>query len=303
MMVALLFAIPPEGAMGLMKIMISADMEGTCGVSSWIHVDAPEEVSPGRPFNQSEYDRARRRMTAEVNAAIEGALQAGATGIIVNDSHDGQRNLIPEDLHETALYISGADKPLGMMQGVDEPDVDAVFYTGYHAKAGTPGGPLAHTWSSVLQDVRFDGESTGEFGLNAAVAGYFGVPVVLVTGDHLAVEQTRGFLGEQVIGVEVKRGLSTTSAMHVHPRVAQERIREGAAQAIKSIETATPYVLPEGVTVELEYDHQSRADQIMLLPNVRRAGERTIAFEPEDGLDFIRIFRACNKLAGIRMSP
>lgn len=286
-----------------MKILISADMEGTCGVSSWVHVTPPEGAGAGEPANQTEYERARLRMTREVNAAIEGALAGGATEVIVNDSHDGMRNLIGEELHTEARFISGNDKFLGMMQGVDIEGVSGVFYTGYHAKAGTPRAPLAHTWSGWLNDVRFDGVSTGEFGVNAAIAGHFGVPVVLVTGDEKAVGQTQEFLGEQVGGVVVKEGISTFAAMHLHPEKAQRLVREGARRAVGRIPRAKPYVLGQGVSVELEFDHQARADQAELLPGVKRLGERAIAFVPADGLEFNVMFRAACKLASIRMSP
>ncbi len=283
-----------------MKILISADMEGTCGVVSWVHCEAPELGAV--ISNQSEYDRARLRMTMEVNAAIEGALAGGADEVIVNDSHDGQRNLIPEVLHVDARYINGNDKLFGMMQGIDQ-GVDAVFYTGYHAKAGTPAAPLAHTWTTYLQDVRFNGVSTGEFGLNAAIAGHFGVPVVFISGDDKAVAQTQAILGDQVTGVVVKEGLSTFSAMNLHPEKARELIREGAEVSMAAVKTATPYRLPEGVTVELEYDHQARADQTLLMPGISRVGERTIAFRPKDGIEFTRYFRGAMKLSGISMTP
>lgn len=286
-----------------MKILISADMEGTCGVSSWVHVDAPEETPSGKAVNAGEYERARLRMTREVNAAIEGALAGGATEVIVNDSHDGQRNLLGEELHREAKYISGSDKRLGMMQGVDLDGISAVFYTGYHARAGTPAAPLAHTWSTWLQDVRFDGVSTGEYGINAAIAGHFGVPVVFVAGDEKAVAQVQDFIGDGVEGAIVKWGMSSTAAMHLHPEKAQEIIRDGAERAVARVAGASPYTLPNGVTVELEFDHQSRADQAMLLPGVERAGERAIAFRPADGLEFNDLFRAACKLAAIRMSP
>lgn len=286
-----------------MKILISADMEGTCGVSSWVHVEAPEAAGAGVPASTVEYERARLRMTREVNAAIVGAFAGGATEVIVNDSHDSQRNLVGEELHRDAMYISGADKRFGMMQGVDIEGISAVFYTGYHAKAGTPRAPLAHTWSSWLQDVRFDGVSTGEFGINAAIAGHFGVPVVFVAGDEKAVAQTQAFLGDQVEGAVVKYGLSFTSALHLHPEKALEVIREGAERAMQNIPAATPYRLAPGVTVELEFDHQARADQTELMPGIERVGERTIAFPPTDGIEFNDLFRGACKLASIRMSP
>ncbi len=284
-----------------MRVLISADMEGTCGVVSWVQVMPPEEGE--HPSSQAEYDRARVRMTREVNAAVEGALAAGATEVIVNDSHDGMRNLIPEELHPACRWISGNDKPLGMMQGVELQDIGAVLYTGYHAKAGTPNAPLAHTWSGWINDVRINGQSTGEFGINAAIAGHFGVPVVFVSGDARAVEQTRAWIGDHVVGVAVKDGLSTFAALHLHPARAQELIRQGAEAAVRSAGEAQPWVLPTGSAVEVEFDHQARADQAALVPGVRRAGERCVMFEPADGLELMRIFRAVAKTAAIRMSP
>ncbi|MCC6791015.1 MAG: M55 family metallopeptidase [Thermomicrobiales bacterium] len=284
-----------------MKVLISADMEGTCGVVSWVHV-MPPEYGDG-PSSTAEYERARARMTREVNAAIEGALAGGADEVIVNDSHDGMRNLIPDDLHSSCRFISGNDKPLGMMQGVDLEGIGAVFFTGYHAKAGTPNAPLAHTWTGWINDVRVNGTSTGEFGINALVAGHFGVPVSFICGDIRAVEQTRALLGEAVVGVAVKQGLSTFAAIHEHPSRALAMIREGAEKAVKSAADVTPWKLQPGTTIEVDFDHQTRADQAAYIPGVERAGERTVSFTPSDGLDFIYTFRAIVKAGAVRMSP
>ncbi len=288
-----------------MKVLISADMEGTCGVVSWVHVIPPEIAGGDEPSSTAEYERARLRLTKEVNAAIEGALAGGAEEVIVNESHDGMRNLIPEELHPDCRFINGSDKAFGMMQGIDLDGVGAVFFTGYHAKAGTPAAPLAHTWSGWLNDVRIDGRSVGEFGINAAVAGHFGVPVALVTGDDKAVAQTRELLGEHVVGVVVKEGYSTFAALNLHPAKAQRLIREGAEEATRRARAggATPWTLPSGCRVELEMDHQARADQALTIPGVERTGDRAVAYHPADGLAFIRTFRAAMKAAAIRMSP
>ncbi|HLT21498.1 MAG TPA: M55 family metallopeptidase [Thermomicrobiales bacterium] len=280
-----------------MKILISADMEGTCGVSSWVHVTPPELAGSG-PASTAEYERARLRMTHEVNAAIEGALAGGATEVIVNDAHDGMRNLIPEELHPEAQFVAGSDKPLVMVQGVED-GVDAVFFTGYHARAGTPDGPLAHTWSLWLQDVRVNGVSTGEYGINAITAGHFGVPVALVTGDNRAVEQTRELLGQQVEGAIVKHGYSVTSAVHLQPEEARRVIREAAERAVRNIDAMRPYVLPEGAIVELDFDHQIRASHAAEIPGVELVGWRTVRFMPKDGLDFHRWFRSACRAAGV----
>lgn len=284
------------------KILISADMEGTCGVVSWTQVMPPEVVGGSEPHSQDRYLRTRRRMTAEVNAAVEGALAGGADEVIVNDSHDGKRNLIPEELHPAVRFLTGSDMPLRMMQGVDLEGIAGVFYTGYHAKAGTS-APLAHTWSRWLNDVRIDGVSTGEFGINAVVAGHFGVPVILITGDDKAVAQTQALLGEQVTGVVVKEAITTFSALHLHPLKAQALIREAAERAVRRVEAARPFTLPTGRVVELEFDHQAHADQAVLVPGVSRAGERTVAWIPEDGEKFIYTFGAIMRCAAIRMPP
>lgn len=288
-----------------MKVLISADMEGTCGVVSWVHVMPPEVVGGSEPTSTVEYEMARRRMTREVNAAIEGALAGGAEEVIVNESHDGMRNLIPEELHPDCRFINGSEKEFSMMQGINLDGIGAVFLTGYHAKAGTPSAPLAHTWTGWLNDVRFDGRSTGEFGINAAVAGHFGVPVALVTGDDKAVAQTRGLLGEEVVGVAVKEGYSTFAALNLHPLKAQAAIRDGATEAVRRASTGrlAPFTLPAGCRIELEFDHQARADQASYVPTVERCGERAVTFSYADGVQFIHTFRAVMKAAAVRMSP
>jgi D-amino peptidase len=284
-----------------MKVLISADMEGTCGVVSWVQVMPPEYG--GEPHSQDRYLRTRERMTAEINAAVEGALAAGADEVIVNDSHDGMRNIIPDNLHPSIRFITGNDKPLGMAQGVDLDGVGAMFYTGYHAKAGTPAAPLAHTWTGWLNDVKINGVSTGEFGINAAVAGYYGVPVTMISGDDKAVAQTQAFLGEQVAGAVVKEGISTFSALHLHPERAREVIRNAAEQGVRNAATGTPFVLPAESAIELTFEHQARADQAINVPGVVRTGERSVAWITPNGREFISTFRAVIGVAAIKMTP
>jgi D-amino peptidase len=284
--------------MDVMKILISADMEGTCGVVNWVQVIPPEIGGGGRPTSTVEYERARLRMTREVNAAIEGAIAAGATEVIVNDSHDGMRNIIVDELHESARYISGFDKDLLMVHGVDEDGVDAVFFTGYHARAGTPDGPLAHSFTGWIHDIRVDGTSMGEYGVNALIAGHFGVPVVLVTGDNRAVEQTRELLGDEVVGIAIKRGYSVTAALNQHPERSQAMIREGAMDAVRGLADMKPYRLPDGATVEMDLDHQSRVNQVEKLPGVERTGWRSFSFQPADGVELARFVRAAITAAG-----
>lgn len=284
-----------------MKVLISADMEGVCGVTSWVQVMPPEYGSG--PSSTVEYERARARLTREVNAAVEGALAAGAEEVIVNEAHNGMRNLVAEDLHPDVRFITGSDKELGMMQGIQEPGIGAVLFVGYHAKAGTPHAPLAHTWTGYINDVRFDGRSTGEFGINAAIAGHFGVPVTLVTGDDKAVAQVQDWLGSQVVGVVVKEGYTTFSAIHLHPLRAQARIREGAEAAVRAAGEAKPWRLTAGTRIEIDFDHQARAQACLFIPEVERAGERTVAFTAADALAFNDLFRAVVKASAVTFSP
>lgn len=275
-----------------MKIVISADMEGTTGVVEWIHVQPPDHATPPGS-SAAEYAWARLTMTREVNAAIEGAMAAGAEQVIVNESHDGMRNLLPEELHKEALLINGAHKPLSMVQGVDEPDVAGIIYTGYHAKAGTPNGVLAHTYTGFVHDVRLNGTSVGEYGLNAAVAGHFGVPVIMVTGDDHAVRQTRDLIGERVVGVVVKRGIGTMSAINLQPEKARELIRSGAEEAVKRIAELTSYSPGYPCRVEVDLDHQQKVDVATIIPGTERIGERSFAFTVDSGLDLMMMWRAC----------
>ncbi len=274
-----------------MKVLISADMEGTAGVSNWVQV-TPAEGGSARATSSVEYERARLRMTREVNAAADGAFEAGATGVVIADAHGGKRNLIPDELDSRVRFVSGTDNDLGMMQAIDEDSVRAVFFTGYHAKAGTTGGPLAHTSTGWVQDVRLNGISMGEYGMNAIIAGHFGVPVALVAGDNLAVAQTRELLGDQVVGVITKIGYSLSSAQHISLREARDAIRAGAIEALNQLDLMQPFPMPDGAIIEIDLDHQSRVDSCGFLPGVERAGERTLAIHPANGYEFGKFWRA-----------
>src|SRR5688500_15362841 len=193
----LALAVAPGTAQQGKKVYISGDMEG---ISS---INGDDQTSAGQP----EYGRARKLMAEDANAAIRGAFDGGATDVLVNDSHGGQRNLLPEDLDQRARLISHSFKRHGMMEGLDE-SFDAVIFVGYHAKADSPRGVFAHTGSGVVKDLVVNGKSVGEGGMNARLAQWFGVPVVMVTGDDVAVEQQKETV-PNVRGVVVKRAINT----------------------------------------------------------------------------------------------
>jgi len=269
-----------------MKVFISADMEGTAGVTDW------DQVMPDKP----DYARFRRLMTEEVNAAILGALEGGAKEIVVNDSHNTMRNLLIEELHPQAQLISGSPKPRSMMQGIDN-TFDAAFFTGYHAAAGTQDGILDHTYSSAsVRQIKLGNLIVGEAGLNAALAGYFKVPVALVTGDVTAVAQTKKLL-PQVEAVAIKEPIGRLAARSYQPVEARRRIKEGATRALKRAKDLKPLILPRPLTIELEWAYTAMADRCMLIPGTTRVHPRTVAYKARDVEQAFSVTMACLVLA------
>ena len=215
--------VPPSlaGAQGK-KVYISVDMEGIAGVNG------DDQTSPGG----AEYGRARKLMAEDANAAIRGAFEGGATDVLVNDSHGGQRNLLPEDLDPRARLISHTFKRYGMMEGLDE-TFDAIIFVGYHAKADSPRGLFAHTGSGVVRDLQVNGKSVGEGGLNAILARWFGVPVVAVSGDDVAVDEVKGSV-PGVRGAVVKRAINMR-AVELRPLAeARKDIQNAAREGVQA---------------------------------------------------------------------
>lgn len=267
-----------------MKVYLSVDMEGVAGVASW------PQVEPQDPA----YALAREWMIEEANAAIEGALEAGATEILVNDAHDGMRNLPLDRIRPPARLITGGLKPLGMMAGIDA-SFDAAFFVGYHARGGSE-GVLAHTWSSLVTSVRLNGQETGEWGLNAMIAGHFGVPVVLVTGDdRLADEVREGLPGAEM--VVVKEALSRYAAVSLPRQEATAAIRAGAARAVERAASVAPFRPGTPIRLEVEFGSPERADEAATLPRAERISARGVAFTAEDGLEAWRAFYTFMALA------
>jgi D-amino peptidase len=261
-----------------MNVLISADMEGVAGVV------IPAHTSASHP----EYQRFRRLMTGEVNAAIEGALAGGADRVVVNDSHAMQTNLLIEELNPAAELICGVPKPFGMLQGIG-PSVDAVFLVGYHGRAGTQGGILDHSWIGHVSAIYLNDQLVGETGLNAALAGAFAAPVVLVTGDRAVTDEARGLLGD-IETVAVKDGLTRTAAQCRHPQVAQAQIRKAAERAVRL--RVPPYTLASPITVRVTFNSATHADLAAMLPGSRRINGCTIEWIGEDMPAVYQAFQA-----------
>ena len=256
-----------------MKILIAVDMEGITGVTNW------DQVTPGH----AEYARFRKLMTQDVNAAIRGAFDAGADDITVADGHWNGSNILIEELDPRTRLNSGSPSPFSMMQGIDE-SVDGVFFVGYHARNGTPNAILDHTWSSkTVANVWLNEILTGEFGLNGAVAGYFGAPVILVTGDQTACAQVVEQLGDMETAI-VKQASGRFAAECLAPQVTQEMIYLAASRAVQRLqdgEVPDPFVLDAPIRVTVEFFTSDMADRASKIPGTRRDGTRVSLSAPE----------------------
>jgi D-amino peptidase len=262
-----------------LKVFISVDMEGITGVVNW------EEVNR----NGKDYDYFRAVMTKETNAAIEGALAAGATEILVRDSHGSARNILPEMLNENAKLLrdwSGGFK--SMMEGIDE-TFDAVIFIGYHAKAGTPNAMLEHTMSGVVTDISINGISLPEAGINALIAGNYSVPVVFVSGDAAICAQAQDMFGK-VEAVAVKKGIGN-AALNLHPEVARKKIRAGVEKALNNLDSYEPYRLKSPYTMVLKLKEEVTVNQKAFYPGAERTGDWELTFTNSNLFEVIKAFQ------------
>lgn len=272
------------------KVYISADMEGVTGAVTG------DQLGPGG----FEYQRFREFMTNEVLAAIRGARAAGATEFLVSDSHGNGENLLIDRLPKDVQVVRSWPRPLGMMGGLDE-SFDAVFFIGYHTSTSNTEGVRAHTFSSAtLTDVRINGDSVAEAGFNAAIAGHFGVPVVLVSGDDAIVAETKAYVGDEVEGAVVKWATSFHSARTLTPEAGVEVIERAAERAIRRLADFEPFRLDREGDVELEirFKHYRQAEMLSYLSTVERVDAHAVRFTAVDMVEasmfaqFVNNYRA-----------
>ncbi len=262
------------------RVFISVDMEGIGDVVN------PAQLGPGAAG--FEYERFRKLMTAEVNAAIDGALAAGASKITVADSHGNGLNILPEELNPKAHLIRSWPRPLEMMEGVDG-GYDAALLIGYHASVGTSRAVRAHTISSArYYDVRLNGKHASEAMISAALAGHFGVPVVLVSGDDLMVNEVHRTIDPDIVGVVVKRGIGYQSAENLSPEEVRNNLREGARNALARLNAFRPFTLPGPVKLEVSFKAMVNAEVLAYLPIIERVDGNTIAFSGKDMVEVTR---------------
>jgi D-amino peptidase len=262
-----------------MKLFISSDIEGTAGIVDWQQVRA----------SGADYALGRRLVTAEVNAAIDGAAEAGAGEIVVNDSHSTMQNIDPGALHHHASYLSGRHKPLYMMEGLDG-TFDAVFMVAYHGAIGAERAVLSHTYNPLaVWEAHLNGIAVGESALNALVAQHHRVPVVLITGDEATADEARPFLPD-IEAVVVKRSITRFAAESLHPDRACELIRDGAARALARASTISPPAIGLPATLEVTFLTADMAEMSTWIRGVERAGVRTVTITDEEPLRLYRTF-------------
>jgi D-amino peptidase len=271
-----------------MKILIATDMEGITGVTTW------DQVTPGHP----EYARFRRQMTEDANAAIRGAYDAGAEEVIVADGHWNGSNILIEELDVRARLNTGSPSPFSMMQGIDE-SVEGVIFIGYHARNGSPHAILDHTWSSkTVANIWLNNILTGEYGLNAAVAGHFGAPIIMVSGDQTACAQVTELLGDVETAV-IKQASARFAAECLAPTVTQEMICVSAKRAVQRLaegDSPEPFLLDLPITVTVEFFASDMADRASLIPFTKREGTR-VSLTTQEMFAAYRGFRAMVTLA------
>ena len=262
-----------------MKVYISVDMEGITGAAVGKH------VQPG----EREYERVRKLMTQDANAAIEGALAGGATDIVVSDGHGPMTNLLIEELHPAARLISGSNKLLGQMEAIDR-GYDVAFFVGYHQREGGGDGVMNHTYlGRFVYEIRLNGEPVDEAAVNAGLAGAFGIPVGLVTGDDLVCAEAQRRL-RGVVTAPVKEALDRFVGLNLGVRTAHDLIRERAREAMDAVRggMVQPYRVAVPVTFEVDFKRTSPARFGTLFPGVERRGPRTIAITDTD---YVRAFK------------
>lgn len=261
-----------------MRVLIMSDMEGVSGIVVW------EQVNGGAPL----YEEGRRLYTEEINAAVRGAKAAGATEIVAVDCHGaGQHwsfnSYIPELLDPGVDWVS--HHPWSRYTELLEKGCDAALFIGMHARAGTPDGVLCHTVSSTnWRNLWFNDTLVGETGINAALCGHYGCPVLLVTGDTATALEARELLGDGLTTVAVKHGLTRFSARNIAPVRAREMIEAGAKAALQDLKAVKPYVPARPTTLTIELNTVDRAAEFRGRPGVEIVDDLKVISRADDWL-------------------
>ena len=260
-----------------MKIYISADIEGTTGIAHW------DETTKSK----SDYSEFQKQMTAEVAAACEGAIEAGAAEIVVQDAHESGRNIISSTLPERVRLIrEWSGHPYSMLQGLDK-TFNAVMMTGYHSRAGTDTNPLAHTFSGTVAYLKINEKFASEFLINAYTAAHLGIPVVMVSGDAGLCKDVNELNPDikTVAVIEAAGG----SIVSIHPNLAIRRIKDAARDALRGDISKCKINLPAGFEIELGFRDYKKAYRASFYPGVKLLGPHIVRFESDNYYDVLRM--------------
>jgi len=268
-----------------MKVFISVDMEGITGIADWRSVMCKE----------ADYAEGRERMAGDVNAAIEAVLEVGADEIVVNDAHDRMTNLVISKLNPAARLITGSTKPLGMMQGVE--GADAALLLGYHARMGATPAVLNHTFvGGAFSRVWLNDTEVGEAEMNAALAGYFGVPVVFISGDQTVCDLARTFIGLALRTAVVKHAIGRNAAECKHPDVTSGMIRKGVKESLEKLSEAKPVYLHPPYELVIEFLGTEMAESAAAFVGTEPVDGRTVRYRCDTMLDAHRAMRSLGML-------
>jgi len=259
-----------------MKIYISADIEGITDVTHWDETD----------LQKGDSYAAREQMTAEVAAACDGAIQAGATEIWVKDSHDSARNIMPCRLPQEVRLIRGwSGHPFMMLQELDN-TFQAVALIGYHSRAGSGTSPLAHTLTGKLTGVKLNDRDVSEFLIDAYTCAYVGVPLIFLSGDKGICDEAEKF-NPHIFTVAVKEGVGN-STINIHPDLAIAQISAGMVQAVKGSQNQSALPLPTHFLLEINYRAARDAYHDGFYPGAQQTGPATVRFETDDYFEVLR---------------
>lgn len=269
-----------------MRVYISCDMEGVAGVNDWDYAMR----------DKMDYQHGRKLMIGECNAAVEGALDAGAKKIVVNDSHNGMINLLPEEMHPEAELILGSNKMFSMVQGLTR-QFDAALFIGYHAGAGKLYGTLAHTYTGKVLELSVNGQVLNEAGINALYAGALGVPLVGLSGDDVLEREMKAMI-PQARTIVVKKGMGRKAAQSLHPSKARAKIRAGVKDILTSGKKVKPFRLKPPYTLKIKFHPPEVCDICERMPGLTRLDGNTVAWKSRNAIDIYKAYLALMSIAG-----
>ncbi len=265
-----------------MRVFISADIEGTCGICNWAETELRD--SQGIYY--------REQMTREVAAACKGAFAAGADEVVIKDAHDSARNIIPTGLPvgNIKLHRGWAGDPECMVSGIGD-GYDAIMFTGYHSAASIPGNPLSHTMTTSIQRITLNGVPANEFLINAMTAGYYGVPVAFLSGDKALCGFAENFIpGMQTVATNEGKGNSVIS---IHPNTACKQIEANVKKALSGDLSLCKVEMPEEFELVVEYKKHQDAYRYQFYPNAQLVNSTTVSFAAKDYMDVLKFIMFC----------